>query len=301
MGRVVIIVLLIAAVTFTTISLVQNKNRSEVSDNTAQSAAIIQAKSLSVEALNYGLKRLSQGTINFVNNKSTLIFPDFNVLEGKIDSINFVQNTSGDSIIITTHVTIPTGNIDIHKSASAMVKLLPANIRAAVSGNGDVIVKGNAAVIGDIESNVSPPLDFENILGLPKSDMESIANNIYIDPSVNQGPCANITWIKFTKPGNSYKVSSTGWSGSGLLVIDGNAEFSGGTFYGLMWITGKLRIMGNLRVEGALFVEGGTEIEDTIISGSPVIEFNLDAVSDILSSVSFPSNMEYKIVSIFND
>lgn len=301
MGRVLIIVLLIAAVTFTVISVAQKDKRNSSAENTGRSLAKIQAKSLSNEALNYSIKKLYDGSLNFVNGEASLSYSNFKVIDGNIDSLYYKESVTGDSIFITTYVSYPANNETVQKSASAIVNYVPANIQAAVSANGDVILKGNAAVVGDIDENVDPPLDFEDIFGVTKAYVESLATNHYVDPANNQGPCSDITWIEFTAPNGVYKVTTTGWSGSGLTVIDGDAEFVGGNFYGILWVSGELRIAGNLQVDGALYVEGGTEISATVISGSPVIEFSVEAVSDFLGTVFFPTEMEYNFVSIFYD
>ncbi|MCF7793376.1 MAG: hypothetical protein K9N09_06455 [Candidatus Cloacimonetes bacterium] len=301
MGKVVIIALLIAAVSFTVLTLAQKDKREDSAENTGRSMAKIQAKSLSNEALNYSIKKLYDGSLNFVNGEASLSFSNFNVLEGAIDSLYYKESITGDSIFVTTYVSYPSGNDTVQKSASAVVNYVPANITAAVSANGDIIIKGNAAVVGDVDANCDPPLNFEEIFGVSKAYVESLATNLYIDPANNISPCTDITWVKFSDPSNSFKVTTTGWSGSGLTVIDGDADFSGGTFYGILWVTGELRITGNLTVEGALYVEGGTEISATVISGSPVIEFSVEAVSDFLSSVTFPTEMQFNFVSIFYD
>ncbi len=301
MGRLLIIALLIAATIFTVITLSQKDNRGDTAEQTSRNLAKIQAKALSNEALNYSIKRLQNGSVDFVDDQATLSFSDFNVLDGKIDSISYARNSAADSITIKSYVHHLVGDEAVHKTTSALVSIVPANIQAAVSANGEVIVKGNAAVVGDIDENCDPPLNFEEIFGVTKDYVKSIATNYYTDPPNNQTPCENITWVDITDPKNSLKITTTGWSGSGLLVVDGDADFAGGYFYGVIWITGELRISGNLIVDGALFVEGGTEIAATVISGTPVIEFSSEAVSDFLGTVDFPTKMQYKIISIFYD
>ncbi|HPR17509.1 MAG TPA: hypothetical protein PLD62_04610 [Candidatus Cloacimonadota bacterium] len=300
MGRLLIIFILLVTITFMVITLSLKDRRSAVAEDTAENLAELQAKALSNEALNYGIKKMYDGSLNYQNNHASLVFDNFSVLDGKIDSINYVKNAAGDSTVITTYATYLANGAEIHRNTEALVYLVPANIQAAVSANGDVIIKGNAAVVGDIDENVNPPLDFEKIFGVTKAYVKSIANHYYTDPPNNQTPCEDITWVDITGSG-SFKVSTTGWYGSGLTVIDGDADFSGGNFYGVLWITGELRITGNLIVDGALFVEGGTEIAATVISGSPVIEFSVEAVSDFLGSVNFPTEMEHRIVGIFNE
>ncbi|MDO9577094.1 MAG: hypothetical protein Q7J16_04345 [Candidatus Cloacimonadales bacterium] len=299
MGKLLIIVILIVAALVTIISLSLRENRQEVPDETSHSLANIQAKSLSNEALNYGVKKLSDGSVNFSNNQATLTFNNFNVLDGAIDSIQFNRNNAGDSTMITAFVCYQNGDKTVHKSTSALVSMIPANVKSAVAANGEVIVKGNASVVGTITENSDPPLDFENIFGVSKAYVESIADYTYTNPPNNQSPCQNITWCNITS--GSFKVTTTAWYGSGLLVIDGDADFSGGTFYGILWITGELRITGNLQVEGALFVEGGTEIAATVISGSPVISFSVPAIADFLGTTTFPTEIEYSVLSIFDE
>lgn len=299
MGKMLIIVILIVVVIFTVISLSLQENREEIPVEISHNLAKIHAKSLSNEALNYSIKKLYDGSVNYVNNEATLTFNNFNVLDGSIDSINFVQNTTGDSTIITSYVSYQDGDNLVRKSTSALIHLVPANIQSAVSANGEVILKGNAAVVGDIDEYADPHLDFEEIFGVSKAYVESIANNYYTNPSNNPLPCNNITWVNITT--GSFKVTTTSWSGSGLMIINGDADFSGGSFYGILWVTGELYIAGNLQVQGALYVEGGTEISATVIAGSPVIDFSVTAISEFLSTTTFPTDMTFNIVSIFDE
>jgi hypothetical protein len=301
MGRLTIIAVLIAAAVITVLMISLSSNRESVTETTTQNLAEVKAKSLSTEAINYGIKQLRTSKINFVNNAASLTFQNFSVLDGKINSINYSRNAANDSIRILADVSYITPEATIQKTASALIHYVPANIQAAVSANGDVIVKGNAAVVGDIDENIQPPLDFEEIIGVTSAYVQSIATNTYINPSNNPQPCTGITWISITNPSGSAKFTTANWSGSGLMVIDGDADFSGGYFYGILWITGELRITGNLVVAGALFVEGGTEIAATVISGSPTIEFSVQAVSDFLGTVSFPTKMEFNLVDIYYD
>ncbi|MFC1898056.1 hypothetical protein ACFLYJ_00630 [Candidatus Cloacimonadota bacterium] len=300
MGRLVFSMLMLMFVLFTIISITTRERSEDIPVEVSQNMAEIHAGALSEEALNFGIKRLNEGSIDFVNGESVLRFNNFNVMNGIIDSIQFTQITL-DSILIRTHASYQVNSEVIHRRSSALISLVPANIQSAVSANGEVVLKGNAAVVGDIDEYADPPLDFEDIFGVTKGYIESIANNTYMDPPNNISPCNNVTWVNFSDPSNSMKVTTTAWSGSGLMIINGDASFSGGSFRGILWVTGELYIAGNLQIEGALYVEGGTEISATVIAGSPVIDFSVTAISEFLSTATFPTDMQYNIVSIFDE
>ena len=74
-------------------------------------------------------------------------------------------------------------------------------------------------------------------------------------------------------------ISETGWSGSGILVVDGNLTITGGHFSGIIWVIGGLRVSGNPVIDGAIFVESGAEV-DTTLTGNPTVSFDANAVSD---------------------
>ena len=108
-------------------------------------------------------------------------------------------------------------------------------------------------------------------------------------------PVEHITWIN---EDNEFKITKTGgWMGSGIMVIDGDLDISGGTFDGVIWVTGKLSISGNPVINGSIFVEGEATV-DTTVTGTAVISFDQSAIDDAFSNLStFPVSPKPAVLS----
>lgn len=167
----------------------------------------------------------------------------------------------------------------------------PSGITSAITANGDVVVRGSATVNGSIDANYI--FNFEEIFGISKETMESSANNSYLDPSNNVTPVNNITWVNIESL-DDFRITDNGWTGSGILVVNGNARITGGHFEGIIWVIGTLWISGNPVIDGAFFVESGTEF-DTTVTGNPTVNFDGD---DVLAAFDYlPSDLPPYIVN----
>ena len=299
MGKLVLFMLLIMFVLFTIISLTMWEKKENIPEEISQNLAEIHAGSLSEEALNFGIKKLKDGSINLDNDESVLRFTDFNVMNGTIDSIQFSQS-SADTILIRTHVSYQVNNEIVHRRSSALINYIPSQITSAIAANGAISIRGNALVEGEVEQNCTPPIDFEEILGLSKSEVRSMATNYYIDPPNNQMPVNTITWVDIVFS-DDFHASNFSWNGSGLFIIDGDATFTGGTFYGVVWVTGTLKLSGNIEIAGAMYAEGGTDIDDTVITGRSEIIFNAAAVAEAIEISNLPVEPVFEMTSWFDE
>jgi hypothetical protein len=173
-----------------------------------------------------------------------------------------------------------------------------------MSSNGDISVGGSADITGELITNANPPLSFEDLFGISKVQMEAIANTHMVDPPNNPAGIEDITWVSFANPSGELKVTTASWEGSGILIVDGDAQFSGGSFEGIMWITGTLFINGNNGFDGAIYCEGGIEygeIEDVTVLGNCQITYDFDAILEAFSDASLDIDYELKIISMFED
>lgn len=166
----------------------------------------------------------------------------------------------------------------------------PELIDYALDTTGELKIGGSADIHPPGSSHQGSNLDFEEVFGMTKDAVKAIAEQaaasgsgyIYTNPSENQQPVNGITWVELTGS-NKYKISSN-WSGSGLLIVNGNGmnlalEITGDwTFTGMIWVIGKVKIAGNPQITGALFAESSTGIESDI-SGNPTISFGTAEVS----------------------
>jgi len=165
----------------------------------------------------------------------------------------------------------------------------PGNITSAITANGDVEVKGSATVNGTVKQEAV--FTFDQVFGISKDAMKSGATHHYTNPANNITPVDHVTWAD-TAAGMS--ITSSGWSGSGILVVNGNLTITGGTFSGIIWVIGTLRVSGNPVINGAIFVESGAEV-DTTLTGNPTVSYDSNAVNSAFSSI--PSTSTPSIVS----
>ncbi|MFC1624252.1 hypothetical protein ACFL28_02900 [Candidatus Omnitrophota bacterium] len=151
----------------------------------------------------------------------------------------------------------------------------------------NVTLRGNAEVNGDIEETI--PADFETVFGVTKAVMESNATNSYTDPANNITPVNNITWVV-----GDLQITSAGWTGSGILVVNGDLIFTGGTFRGIIWVTEELSVRGNTTIDGAFYVEGDADV----FTGTPDVSFDTGAMADAFDNVatdfSYPFIINWK-------
>lgn len=165
-------------------------------------------------------------------------------------------------------------------------------ITAVISANGDVVIQGGAAqVTGDVDDNAV--FDFEDIFGVSKDTMKSNADHIYVDPSNNITPVDQITWIDLNSL-TEVGITSSGWLGSGILIVNGDMKITGGHFDGVIWVIGTLRVSGNPVIDGSIFVESGAEF-DTTITGNPTVSYDSSAISNAFNFL--PSDLPPRVIS----
>lgn len=169
----------------------------------------------------------------------------------------------------------------------------------AVIAKGETVPKAAAIVTGEIinkdpssfENDFWPYDDyFEQIFKMSREDVKNLAkkgdNKYYPAPPTKKEDLQMqaITWIDDPNQ-EGFQITYDGWEGQGLLVMNGDMKMTGGTFNGVIWVTGGLTIPGNTLINGAVFVEGKTEIQKTAIGTMDLI-YNSDAVDQALGKIA---------------
>ena len=170
----------------------------------------------------------------------------------------------------------------------------PGDVTSAITASGDVEVRGSAQVNGTIDEE-NEVFNFEDVFGISKEAMKSGAAHYYTDPANNITPVDRATWVDIDTL-TEMKITETGWSGTGILVVDGDLTITGGHFSGIIWVIGTLRVSGNPIIDGAIFVESGAEV-DTTLTGNPTVSFDSNAVSSafgFIPSTSTPQIIGWK-------
>lgn len=169
----------------------------------------------------------------------------------------------------------------------------PGDITSVITANGNVEVKGSTEVNGDVEENMA--FSFEDVFGVSREAMKSGATHYYIDPANNITPVDRVTWVDINSAADM-GITETGWSGSGILIVDGDLTITGGHFSGIIWVIGALRVSGNPIIDGTVFVESGAEFETTL-TGNPTVSYDSDAISNafgFIPSASAPYIVSWK-------
>lgn len=281
MGKVVIIGLVIIGA-LVAITLVSVHDKSEkIPDTETDQVLELEVIHIGNYALKYALQELRNKNIPISQGYYVQNFDDFPVLSGGIDSISYNPVTI-DTIFISAFVNCEISGKSITHESRAVVQynplsVTPSGVTNAITSDGLIEIKGSAEVEGEVVEQAT--FDFEEIFGYTKEQIRNAATHLYIDPDNNQTPVDNVTWME-TVENTKVTISSDTWSGSGILVIDGDLHLSGGYFAGIIWVMGDCIMgTGNPTVEGALFIEGESDIDVTKITGNPIINYNSDEVN----------------------
>lgn len=167
----------------------------------------------------------------------------------------------------------------------------PGLIEYSIDTTGELHIGGSAKTVPPASSHQGSNLDFDEVFGMSEDAVKALAvkaaaegkGYVYTDPPTNQEPVNGITWIELTGS-NKFNISGQ-WSGSGLLIVNGNGqnvalEITGSgdmTFTGMIWVIGKIKIAGKAEITGAIFAESSTGIESDV-TGNSTISFSIPAV-----------------------
>ena len=194
----------------------------------------------------------------------------------------------------------------VSQIVQAIVRKPPsgANIDAVLESGGTIEIASNAVTVSGLvrakeaiidkheqitDEDIDPFLFdnpnayFEEIFNATKDQMMEMAkrNGIYYEDPANDAPVHKITWVEVSE-GKSFQVVSTGWIGDGILIVNGDFKITGGTFDGIIWVTGNIG-MGNPEITGALFVEGGTTVE---VGGTVSLIYDSDAIDQAVQKTA---------------
>ncbi|MFH1479355.1 MAG: hypothetical protein ABIG92_06260 [Candidatus Omnitrophota bacterium] len=147
---------------------------------------------------------------------------------------------------------------------------------------GTIDLKGNSSVKGRILQGSE--FTFEEIFGITKESLRSRpTTTIYLDPPNNCDPIEDVTFVEFNDDDGELRITNNNWTGSGIMVVEGNLDMTGGRFDGVIWVNGTLSMAtGNAVIRGAIFIEGEGE---TKIGGNVEIDFNTEAIDDVFEEI----------------
>lgn len=294
MGKLLIIILLMLTAVFATIAVSVQSKSADIPDLISSNMSEIKAKGLSNEALMYSIRQLNEGILSVSESSVSQTFSNFDVLDGTIDSIKYVMAGSGDTLRITSYVTVNFNGKRTQYQSMAGILYTSASFDNAITCSKDLDIRGSSTIIGNVEENVD--LDFETVFGMTMAQMRAIADNDYTDPPNNVTPINGITYIE-TTGNNKAHFTNHHWSGSGILIVDGEFHMTGGTFDGIIWVEGgRFMMSGNGLVQGTIFINAEPD-EQTKVTGNCDVYYDEDIVQQLLSTYNISSGPGITIIS----
>ena len=196
-------------------------------------------------------------------------------------------NLSGQYYQITSTgtVSLPSYGV-ISRSVTVITRtnpVDPAHFQHAIRTTSDLVVKGSVEINGASEEFAS--LNFADLFQHSKEEIKSFATHLYTNPATDVTPVDGITWVDLD-PGGELRISSHDWIGSGILVVAGDAQITGGTFNGIIYVIGRLRMSGNPVINGTVLAESSTEI-DTALTGNVTLNYNNTHIVSALNPLQF--------------
>lgn len=259
---------------------------------------------------------LAEAIFNLPNNPPSCNPPGL-CLEDNPDYKYSVQtvNLGNNYYQVVSNGTLLSQNISRQIKAFLQVfPVNPNNFKHAVRSTVPLIIKGSVSIGCDdplycdspyYEGNAS--INFSQLFQNSPEDVRSYANHIYTDPLVDVTPVEGITWVDLS-PGQEFIISSDAWKGGcgadndcsqttdngAILIVAGDAQITGGEYYGIIYVMGNLRMAGNPTIHGSVLVESETQLDTTVLTGNISINHNRAAVEGALNALNFSSS---KIVS----
>ncbi|MDO9577095.1 MAG: hypothetical protein Q7J16_04350 [Candidatus Cloacimonadales bacterium] len=300
MGKLLVIIILMVTAVFATLSITINKQKMDAPELVSTSMSQIKAKNTSNEGIHYAMKQIYQGNISpdqfveIAGSHFTQTFSNFDVLDGTIDSISYVMNSTVDTLTITCYASSVINGKLKHYSSSALLHYTAGISAKTFICSKGITMNGNAEINGEKEENAS--MNFQATFGKTMAQMKSLADHYYKNPSTNISPVNGITYVDFTS--SSKKLQLSNWTGEGILIVDGSIQMSGwAEFNGVLWVEGgNFKTSGHGTVNGAVFVNTNNTVQMT---GNSVVNENETIVNNLLGSQS-SSSTSLEVISWIN-
>ena len=223
---------------------------------------------------------------------------------GTLGGANYSYNAVVSLISGSYHSIISTGTVTrsdgttLSRIITASIKVGntdPAKFKYGIETTTDLITKGSVDINPIGSSKEFSTLDFPDLFGVTKAQMEAGATHKYTAATFG-APVDGITWVNV--PATDTLTIAGNLSGSGVLVINGNVHFSGTVdFDGIIYVIGALTMTGTVETNGSVLAESSTTV-DTTIKGNVTINYD---IGDIANALSFVSSLNKQIVSWKSD
>lgn len=127
-------------------------------------------------------------------------------------------------------------------------------------------------------------LNFQDMFNYTQDEVRAAATHYTEDTFPDNLP-RGVHWVDVT-PGESLNMVGNG-TGSGILIIDGDASFGAGTyqFDGIIFVLGSLDVRGTFDAIGSVIVSSAVGVDS--INGTPTFHWDVPAITDALETLSF--------------
>lgn len=278
------VVLLLALVVFLVLSVLASAffTRS-ISENN-----LVKRQVASTQALWYAEEGISRGMAQLTSSLATPATvtgsdPTVSGYDAQIESVS--DEPCGKAFQIVSIGRVYLGAVAVSRSVESYV-CLEQNV---VNGDFDYAIEVN----GPIKMAPAPPkvfpddsyakpdagVSFAERFGFTSDELRAYAQSVgryYEDPSAPLASIPNdypVTWYKITDPAKKLQVPKTGWTGSGIMVVEGNCDIEGGEFKGIIWVIGELKVAGNVQTWGTVVSECDTTVT-TDVTGTPALTWS---------------------------
>jgi hypothetical protein len=221
---------------------------------------------------------------------------EFSNASGNIGGSNYTYSAAIDSVNGTTNYYRISSSGRVNLGANAFIRRTleafvrtgsndPANFKYAIETTTELEIRGSVDINPDDSKKEYSTLDFANLFGISKADMETFANHTYNNAvSFDMTSASQVTWINVA---SGVELDITGGSGSGVLIINGKVKIRGNAvFDGIIYVIGELTMTGTPVVSGAVLAESSTTV-DTDLGGNVTLNYDTNKITDALAQVNF--------------
>lgn len=211
----------------------------------------------------------ASGSLGGANNTFVAVVTPISENYYTITSTGTVTRPDGTTITRVITTSVKTGNTDATK------------FKYGVETTTELEIKGSAEINPSGSSKEYSTLDFPDLFGVTKAQMQAGATHLYTEATFG-APVDGITWVDV--PSGTLNITGD-LTGSGVLVVNGNVKFAGTVvFDGIIYVIGALTMTGNVTTSGSILAESSTTV-DTTITGNVTINYDPDKITTALNNV----------------
>jgi len=284
MGKIALIMIFSIIIVFSAIMVSVHHSSSSIPEKVAATESEMLGEKLGNYAISYSIKKLVDGNVSLSpDDRVSYGYDDFEIFDGKIDSIIYQTNSTLDTVTVYAKTTYEVVNQYSSNYRSAKLRINSSSTSNdfdnAITSAGTVSLKGHAYVVGGVEENQH--FTFLDVFGTSPGDIKNAAKELgsyYKNPSNHQTIGDSITWMQ----GDFHPTSW--WNGSGILIVNGDFKMTAHSeFDGILYVTGSFMMTAHSDIRGTVFIQdkGKSKLRahSRVIYDEDLIDDDMDAIS----------------------